>query len=74
MAADPTESKDLLAWYAGLRPLTVDIIGDFAGRDLYVVHGESLIRHCLEQSRVDFNGITKPTTSPSRQSHTDISL
>lgn len=48
--------KELLSWYSGLRPLKVDVVGDFAGRELYVVHGESLIRHCLEQSRVDFDG------------------
>lgn len=48
--------KELLLWYSGLRPLKVDVVGDFAGRELYVVHGESLIRHCLEQSRVDFEG------------------
>lgn len=48
--------SQVLSWYAGLEPLTVDVIGEFAGRELFVVHGEALIRHCLEQSRVDYDG------------------
>lgn len=53
---ETTPEKELLAWYAKLRPLKVDVVGDFAGRELYVVHGESLLRHCFEQSCVDFDG------------------
>lgn len=48
--------KVLLDWYADQRPLTIDIVGDFAGNELFLIHGESLIRHCLAQSKVDFNG------------------
>lgn len=50
------ERARLLAWYAALRPLTVDIVGDFAGRELFAIHGESLIRHCLQEAKVDFDG------------------
>lgn len=50
------QREQLLAWYASQRPLTVDIVGDFAGHELFAVHGESLIRHCLEESKVDFDG------------------
>ncbi|KAG9254633.1 DEAD/DEAH box helicase [Emericellopsis atlantica] len=49
------ERQQLLNWYANLRPDTLDIVGEFAGRELFVVHGESLIRHCLTDSKVDYN-------------------
>lgn len=50
----------------------VDIVGDFAGRDLFLIHGESLIRHCLKESRVDFEG--KENTSLTLLRDTHISL
>lgn len=57
MAPNQEEERTrLLAWYAALRPLTVDIVGEFAGRELFAIHGESLIRHCLEEAKVDFDG------------------
>ncbi|KAM0200221.1 hypothetical protein ACHAPI_002645 [Fusarium lateritium] len=43
-------------WYMEQRPLTVDIVGDFAGRELFVIHGESLMRYCLAEAKVDFDG------------------
>ncbi len=50
------ERARLLAWYAALRPLTVDIVGEFAGRELFAIHGESLIRYCVNEANVDFDG------------------
>ncbi|CAM1501134.1 Fc.00g102960.m01.CDS01 [Cosmosporella sp. VM-42] len=50
-----TPQEVLLSWYSTQSSLTVDIVGDFAGRELFLVHGESLIRHCLPQSKVDFH-------------------
>lgn len=50
-------ADQLRQWYAELRPLTVDVVGDYAGRELFVVHGESLMRYCLLESKVDFNGM-----------------
>ncbi|SCO58594.1 related to SKI2-antiviral protein and putative helicase [Fusarium fujikuroi] len=45
----------LLNWYKGLQPLTVDIVGDFAGRELFLIHGEALMQYCLIEARVDFD-------------------
>ncbi|GKU11604.1 unnamed protein product, partial [Fusarium langsethiae] len=45
----------LLDWYKDLQPLTVDIVGDFAGRELFLIHGEALIQYCLIEARVDFD-------------------
>ncbi|RGP77383.1 dead deah box helicase [Fusarium longipes] len=56
MASPSKNSSEeaLLDWYADLRPPTVDIVGDFAGRELFLIHGEALMRHCLIEERVDF--------------------
>jgi hypothetical protein len=48
--------KKLQDWYQGQNPLTVDIVGDFAGRELFAIHGESLIRYCLKEAKVDLDG------------------
>ncbi|RGP64986.1 dead deah box helicase [Fusarium longipes] len=49
-------SKELQDWYQDQNPLTVDIVGDFAGCELFTVHGESLIRYCLVEAKVDLDG------------------
>jgi len=50
-----TSAERLRRWYASLHPTTVDIVGDFAGHELFVLHGESLIGSCLGRGRVDFD-------------------
>ncbi|RDA94870.1 hypothetical protein CP533_4278 [Ophiocordyceps camponoti-saundersi (nom. inval.)] len=45
---------DLTSWYESISPLRVDIVGDFAGKELFAIHGDSLLLHCLKQSKVDF--------------------
>ncbi|KAG5810187.1 hypothetical protein H9Q74_014075 [Fusarium xylarioides] len=49
-----TSEEALLDWYKDLQPLTVDIVGDFAGRELFLIHGEALMQYCLIEARVDF--------------------
>ncbi|KAF3801193.1 putative helicase [Colletotrichum gloeosporioides] len=55
MASDegPTLAA-LKEWRSSLSPLRVDIVGDFAGKELFAIHGESLVAHCLAQAKVDF--------------------
>ncbi len=43
-------------WRGSLRPLRVDIVGDFAGKELFGIHGEALISQCLVQGNVDYEG------------------
>ncbi|RYP53461.1 hypothetical protein DL769_010517 [Monosporascus sp. CRB-8-3] len=45
----------LIRWRASLKPLTVDIVGDFAGEELFAIHGEALLVHCIEAARVDYD-------------------
>ncbi|CAN8104160.1 unnamed protein product [Discula destructiva] len=44
---------ELSAWYDALRPLNVDLVGDFAGKELFGIHGEALLLHCLTEACVD---------------------
>ena len=41
-------------WRRFLRPLTMDIVGDFAGEELFAIHGEALVAHCIQAARVDY--------------------
>lgn len=45
---------DLQLWYRQLHPVKLDIVGDFAGKELFAIHGESLVSHCVSQAQVDF--------------------
>ncbi|KAI5919768.1 hypothetical protein F4810DRAFT_714118 [Camillea tinctor] len=55
MADDGEKRRERLArWYAVLRSRHVDIVGDYGGKELFLIHGDSLILHCIGSSRVDF--------------------
>lgn len=43
-------------WYHSLRPRSVDLVGDYAGRELFVLEGDSLLRHCFSDERIDIAG------------------
>lgn len=61
MATSEPQGRDqLLAWFVTQWPSTIDIVGDFAGSELFLIHGESLLRHCLVESKVDFDGECSP--------------
>ncbi|EHK26205.1 uncharacterized protein TRIVIDRAFT_218376 [Trichoderma virens Gv29-8] len=49
-----TPEQRLRSWYAHVWAPRVDLIGDIAGKEPFLIHGESLIRHCLEESPADF--------------------
>ncbi|KAG6161619.1 hypothetical protein E4U51_007000 [Claviceps purpurea] len=33
--------------------IKVDIVGDFAGKELFAIHGDSLLLHCIRKAKVD---------------------
>lgn len=51
------DSTSLLGWFLTSRALRVDIIGDFAGRELFAIHGDALLLHCISEAKVDFSGM-----------------
>jgi hypothetical protein len=56
MEAHPSGTADgrLRLWYQELHPVKLDIVGDFAGKELFAIHGESLVTHCISKAKVDF--------------------
>ncbi|RYP11257.1 hypothetical protein DL765_007837 [Monosporascus sp. GIB2] len=52
---DEARSLPLIRWRASLKPLTVDIVGDFADEELFAIHGEALLAHCIRTARVDYD-------------------
>ncbi|KAF4550357.1 DEAD/DEAH box helicase-like protein 4 [Elsinoe fawcettii] len=51
-------ARRVLNWYQGLSNRTVDLIGDYAGSELFLVEGDSLILHCLDSRDIDLhNGL-----------------
>lgn len=50
------DEAPLLAWYQALTPLPVDIIGDFAGKELFAIHGEALLAYCISEAKVHYQG------------------
>ncbi|KAJ2991681.1 hypothetical protein NUW58_g2432 [Xylaria curta] len=45
----------LAEWYATIHPRRIDIVGDFGGKQLFFVDGDSLLLHCVTASAVDFD-------------------
>lgn len=65
--ADPNVEQDpvrgtesITNWYDCSRPLWIDLIGDYAGKELFLVEGDSLLRECFEDERIDFDGNPSP--------------
>lgn len=52
-----------LAWntltrnrYARLHVRSVDLVGDYAGSELFLVEGDSLLLRCWSDTKLDFHG------------------
>ena len=54
-AADDV-NKACLEWYLGLHSRVLDLVGDYAGSERFLIEGDSLLRHCFEDSKIDFEG------------------
>lgn len=58
----PTDG--ILSWYDRTRPMWIDLVGDYAGKELFLVEGDSLLRECFEDERIDFAGKVYPQVHP----------
>jgi hypothetical protein len=63
----PSNRLDLLQWHRSISPLKVDIVGDFAGKELFAINGEAMLAHVIREAKVDFNSM--PLTAPFAVSH-----
>lgn len=48
---------NILGWYDDLRPMWIDLVGDYAGKELFLIEGDSLLRECFGDERIDFEGM-----------------
>ena len=59
---------EILDWYLGLRNRTLDLVGDYAGNERFLLEGDSLLLHCFSDTRIDVEGepySTYPSLLPS---------
>lgn len=49
---------DSSAWYRSINPLRVDLVGDLAGKELFVIHGDALMLYCITKANVDLQGMS----------------
>jgi hypothetical protein len=55
LVSSQTDTTDqILQWYSKLFSRRVDIVGDFAGSERFLIHGESLLLHCFSDAQIDF--------------------
>ncbi|KAF7883407.1 uncharacterized protein EAF02_005327 [Botrytis sinoallii] len=46
--------NSILSWYDETRPMWIDLVGDYAGKELFLLEGDSLLRECFADERIDF--------------------
>jgi len=57
---------EVLDWYLGLRNRTLDLVGDYAGNERFLLEGDSLLLHCFSDIRIDVEGEPSSTSTLSR--------
>lgn len=67
-----TDVAILKGWHASLSPLKVDLVGDFAGKELFAIHGDALMWYCITQANVDLTGKTSHPLSHDHVSHSSF--
>jgi hypothetical protein len=52
-----TQADQILEqWHNEIFEYNVNLIGDYAGNELFLIEGDSLLRHCFADSTLDFQG------------------
>ncbi|RKF73532.1 putative helicase [Golovinomyces cichoracearum] len=45
----------VLSWYNKTQKISLDLVGDYAGQELFLIEGDSLLYYCFKDKRIDFN-------------------
>ena len=53
-----------MEWYETVRSRVVDLVGDYAGKELFLLEGDSLLFECFGDNRLDFHGTVYPSSTP----------
>lgn len=56
--ANGNDEQGLLGWYENALTRRVDLIGDYAGNELFLIEGDSLLLNCISTSKVDFESMS----------------
>ena len=48
--------SEILDWYHGLHNRMLDLVGDYAGNERFLLEGDSLLLHCFEDMKIDVEG------------------
>ncbi|KAL5335419.1 DEAD/DEAH box helicase [Aspergillus crustosus] len=46
--------QSLFRWFDNLSSRTLDLVGDYAGDELFIIEGDSLLLHCFSDDTLDF--------------------
>ncbi|PLN77281.1 hypothetical protein BDW42DRAFT_198545 [Aspergillus taichungensis] len=49
-----SDSQNLVKWYNELPSRTLDLVGDYAGNELFLIEGDSILLHCFSDKQLDF--------------------
>ena len=49
-------AKAVLKWYNDLNPRYVDLVSDYAGREVFLIEGDSMLLDCFADGLIDFEG------------------
>jgi hypothetical protein len=52
-----SSSTLLERWHELIHTYTVNLIGDYAGNELFLLEGDSLLLHCFGDEAIDFKGM-----------------
>lgn len=55
MVDSAEEYTELLDWYGKLSTRRVDLVGDYAGQELFIVEGDGLLLRCFDDPDLDFH-------------------
>ena len=67
----PLDARD---WYQSVRTRVVDLVGDYAGKELFLVEGDSLLLECFRDKRIDFQGKSIQSFGKSEYCGEEVSL
>jgi hypothetical protein len=48
--------SELSDWYLSLHTTVLDLVGDYAGKELFLIEGDSLLLQCFDDPNLDFEG------------------
>lgn len=51
------ERSALMDWYGKLPTRRVDLVGDYAGQELFIVEGDGLLLRCFDDPKLDLAGM-----------------